>query len=301
MIPKKLLITGANGQLGSELVSIIAAGQSPLGPIDPAWAQCEVVATDVAGDNVVPLDVCDAQAVLDFVTEGGFDAVINCAAATNVDGCEADPEFAEKLNAQAPANLAKACNQAGAVLVQVSTDYVFSGDDPMPQSEDAPANPNTAYGITKLAGEQAVEELCHRNFIVRTAWLYGTRGKNFVRTMVNLGRTHDKVTVVNDQHGSPTFAGDLAHEILELLGTENYGIYHATNNGATTWDEFARRIMANDNLDCEVVGCTTEEWGAPAPRPAWSILDNKHLRDTIGDKMRSWDVALDQYMTSVEL
>lgn len=301
MIPKKLLITGANGQLGSELVSIIAAGESPIGPIDPAWAACEVVATDVAGDDVVPLNVCDARAVMDFVTGGGFDAVINCAAATNVDGCEEDPGFAERLNAQAPANLAAACEAAGAVLVHTSTDYVLAGDDPMPQAEDAPAAPNTVYGITKLAGERAVAEACPRSFIVRTAWLYGTRGKNFVRTMVGLGRTHDRVTVVSDQHGSPTFAGDLAHEILALLGTENYGVYHATNDGATTWDEFARRIMANAGLDCEVVGCTTEEWGAPAPRPAWSILDNKRLRDTIGDEMRSWDVALDRYMEDVEL
>ena len=293
---KKILITGANGQLGRELQSIIAAGRAPIGEIDPSWANCEVVPTDVA-----ELDITDGDAVMSFVTEGGFDAIINCAAATNVDGCESNQEFAQKLNADAVANLARAAAAVDATLAHVSTDYVLSGTDPMPQAEDAPAAPNTVYGSTKLDGEKAVQELCPKHFICRTAWLYGTEGKNFVRTMVNLGRTHDKIRVVSDQHGSPTFAGDLAWEILALLGTTNYGLYHCTNNGATTWDVFARRIMANAGLDCEVEGCTTEEYAAPAPRPAWSILDNKHLRDTIGDSMRSWDVALDQFMADVEL
>lgn len=292
----RLLITGGNGQLGSELQAILAQGRAPLGSIDPSWASCEVVAGDVD-----TLDVTDAAAVNDFVRAGGFDAIVNCAAATNVDGCESDEAFARRLNAEAPANLARAAAAAGAVLVHVSTDYVLAGSDPMPQAEDAPAAPNTVYGKTKWAGEQAVAELCPRHFTLRTAWLYGTRGKNFVRTMVGLGRTHDKIRVVSDQHGSPTFAGDLAWEILALLGTENYGLYHCTGNGATTWDAFARRIMANAGLACEVEGCTTEEWGAPAPRPAWSILDNKRLRDTIGDRMRSWDVALDDFMGTVEL
>ena len=215
------------------------------------------------------------------------------------------PVFAHTLNATAPANLARAAAAVGAKLVQVSTDYVLAGADPMPQAEDAPTNPNTAYGTTKLAGERAVLELNPKTFVTRTAWLYGTHGKNFVRTMVALGRTHDRITVVCDQHGSPTFAGDLAYEILALLTTENYGVYHCTNNGATTWDVFARRIMANAGLACEVAPVTTAEYSAAnpaaAPRPLWSILDNKHLRDTIGDSMRSWDVAIDQFMQEVEL
>lgn len=288
---KKLLITGALGQLGSELQSIISSGSAPIGPIDPSWAACEVVPTD--RDE---LDITDAEAVMSFVTQGGFDAVINCAAATDVDGCESRPELARALNAEAAANLARACAAADATLVHVSTDYVLGGVDPMPQTEDAPTAPNTVYGSTKLEGELAVASLCPRHFVVRTAWLYGTQGKNFVRTMVSLGATHDRVRVVSDQHGSPTFAGDLAWEILALLGTEVYGLYHCTANGATTWDAFARRIMADAGLSCEVEPCTTKEWGAPAARPAWSILDNKRLRDTIGDRMRSWDVALDQFI-----
>ena len=287
----KVLITGANGQLGNELQMILAAGKASIGPIDPVWAACEVVPTDVA-----ELDITNAEAVMDFVRDGRFDAIINCAAATNVDGCESKPEFARVLNAEAPANLARAATAVGATLVQVSTDYVLAGTDPMPQTEGAPTAPVTVYGSTKLAGEKAVEELCPKHFTLRTAWLYGTKGKNFVRTMVGLGRTHDSITVVCDQHGSPTFAGDLAYEILALLGTEAYGLYHCTANGATTWDVFARRIIADADLDCEVKPVTTAEWNADANRPLWSILDNKHLRDTIGDSMRSWDVALDEFM-----
>lgn len=292
----KVLITGANGQLGRELQSIISAGKAPIGPISESWKSCEVVPTDVA-----ELDITNADAVMDFVREGSFDAIINCAAATNVDGCESQPDFARMLNAEAVANLARAAAATDAVLVHVSTDYVLSGNDPLPQPEDAIAAPNTVYGATKLEGEKAVQELAPKHFILRTAWLYGTEGKNFVRTMLGLGRTHDSIRVVSDQHGSPTFAADLAYEILRLLETENYGLYHCTANGATTWDVFARRIMKNAGLDCEVLACTTEEYGAPAPRPAWSILDNKHLRDTIGDDMRSWDVALDEFMKTVEL
>lgn len=288
---KKLLITGGAGQLGSELADIVATGEAPLGPIDAMWASCDVVSVDRDG-----LDITDSDAVMDFVTAGGFDAVVNCAAATNVDGCESNPVDAQLLNGDAPGFLARACARAGATLVHVSTDYVLAGDDPAPQAEDAPTAPRTVYGSTKLAGELAVAKACPRSFVVRTAWLYGTHGKNFVRTMVNLGRTHDRIKVVSDQHGSPTFAGDLAWEILALLGTDAYGLYHCTGNGVTTWDVFARRIMANAGLVCTVDPCTTEEWGAPAHRPAWSVLDNKRLRDTIGDRMRSWDVALDQFM-----
>lgn len=287
----KLLITGSNGQLGSELQAILAVGSADIGPIDASWASCEVVPTDYH-----ELDITDAAAVEAYLAAGGFDACINCAAATNVDGCESDYDFAQRLNATAPANLARSCAAHGVTLVQVSTDYVLSGTDPEPQTEDAVPAPNTAYGKTKLAGEKAVRELCPDSFVVRTAWLYGARGKNFVRTMVGLGRTHDQITVVDDQHGSPTNANDLAYEILALLTTKGYGLYHCTNDGQCSWADFAERIMADAGLACKVNRCTTAEYAAPAPRPAWSVLDNKHLRDTIGDSMRPWEDAIDCFM-----
>lgn len=295
---RRVLVTGARGQLGGEIASLLAGGPSPLGPLGDAWDGCEVVLSDLSGEGCARLDVTDARAVRELVVGGGFDAVINCAAATDVDGCESNPGLARALNAAAPENLALACEEAGCTLMHVSTDYVLSGDDPLPQTEDAPAAPRTVYGMTKLEGERAVMGLCRRHFVVRTAWLYSGRGKNFVRTMLRLGATHESVRVVNDQFGSPTYAGDLAWEMLALLDTSAYGLYHCTGNGATSWDELARRIFRDAGLPCEVVGCTTEEWGAPAPRPAWSILDNKRLRDTIGDRMRSWDVALDDFLST---
>ncbi|MCH3968067.1 MAG: dTDP-4-dehydrorhamnose reductase [Atopobiaceae bacterium] len=288
---RRLLITGSHGQLGTELQTIIAAGKSDIGPIDASWASCEVVPTDYE-----ELDITDSAAVEAYLAAGHFDACVNCAAATNVDGCESDEAFAHRLNAEAPGNLARACAAHDVVLVHVSTDYVLSGTDPEPQDESAVPAPNTAYGRTKLDGEKAVTAACPRSFICRTAWLYGANGKNFVRTMVGLGRTHDEVTVVSDQHGSPTNANDLAYEILALLGTTNYGLYHVTAKGQCSWADFAQAIMDKAGLACHVRPCTTAEYAAPAPRPAWSVLDNRHLRETIGDSMRPWEAELDSFL-----
>jgi dTDP-4-dehydrorhamnose reductase len=287
----KILITGANGQLGCELQAMIASGMADIGPIDACYHGAQVVPTDFE-----ELDITNAAACEDYLANGGFDVVINCAAATNVDGCEENTNFAARLNAEGPANLARACAANGATLVHISTDYVLDGGDPMPQPESAMPNPHTVYGRTKLDGEMLVQRLCPQYYLVRTAWLYGAVGKNFVRTMARLGREREVVRVVADQHGSPTNANDLAYEILALIPTKAYGLYHATNNGACTWADFTEAIFARLGLTCRVERCTTAEYAAPAARPAWSILDNKHLRDTIGDKMRSWDVALDSYI-----
>lgn len=294
-----ILITGANGQLGQEIRHLIAENDSPLGGISPELLSANILATDVAGEDVVSLDITNGTEVDSFIRDNAINVVINCAAATNVDGCETDPGFARLLNEKGPENLAQACSNNGAVLCHVSTDYVFSGENPMPQTEDAICDPNTVYGKTKLAGENAVRELCPQHFIVRTAWLYGKYGKNFVYTMLNLGKEKDFIKVVDDQHGSPTNAADLAYEILSLINTENYGTYHCTGNGATTWNVFAQEIMNHAGLSCDVQGCSSAEWAAPAPRPAWSILDNKHLRDTIGDKMPSWDVSLNRFLSQL--
>ncbi|MFR8009559.1 MAG: dTDP-4-dehydrorhamnose reductase, partial [Gordonibacter urolithinfaciens] len=222
----RILVTGGNGQLGNELQRILREGRSEIGPIPDAYAGAEIVAADVD-----ELDVTDADAVMAYVTQGGFDLIVNGAAMTNVDGCETAEDAAFRVNAEAPGNLARAAEAVGAKLVQVSTDYVFPGTEPEPRVEDDPTGPVSAYGRTKLAGEERSLAACSRCFVVRTAWLYGYVGKNFVKTMMRLGADRDEVTVVDDQLGNPTSANDLAHEILKIAATENYGVYHCTNEG----------------------------------------------------------------------
>ena len=291
----KILVTGANGQLGHELQHCLKSMSAEIGPIPEDYADAEVDYVDVD-----LLDITDRDAVLAFIDEGKYDLVINCAAFTNVDGCEANEDAAYAVNAIGPKNLALGANRIGAKLVHVSTDYVFPGNEPGDRIEDDPTGPISAYGRTKLAGEKAVMENCDRSFIVRTAWLYGYVGKNFVKTMRRLGGDHESITVVDDQLGNPTSANDLAYEILKLAITDNYGIYHCTNNGTCSWADFAKAIMRGSGLDCEVVPVTSEQYKQANPqsadRPAFSSLNNKHLQDTIGDEMRDWQTALEEYL-----
>ena len=240
----RILVTGGNGQLGNELQRILREGRSEIGPIPDAYAGAEIVAADVD-----ELDVTDADAVMAYVTQGGFDLIVNGAAMTNVDGCETAEDAAFRVNAEAPGNLARAAEAVGAKLVQVSTDYVFPGTEPEPRVEDDPTGPVSAYGRTKLAGEERSLAACSRCFVVRTAWLYGYVGKNFVKTMMRLGADRDEVTVVDDQLGNPTSANDLAHEILKIAATENYGVYHCTNEGTCSWADFAEAVMEGAGLD----------------------------------------------------
>lgn len=295
----KILVTGGNGQLGNELQRILREGRSEIGPIPGIYANAEVVATDVA-----ELDVTDADAVMAYVAQGGFDIVVNGAAMTNVDGCEATEDVAFRVNAEAPGNLARAAEAASAKLVQVSTDYVFPGTDPAPRIESDPTGPVSAYGRTKLAGEERSLESCSRCFVVRTAWLYGYVGKNFVKTMMRLGEDRDEVAVVDDQLGNPTSANDLAHEILEIAATEDYGVYHCTNEGTCSWADFAEAVMEGVRLDCRVLRCTSADYAALNPasakRPAYSSLRNKHLEDTVSDKMRPWREALAAYLERLQ-
>ena len=294
----RILITGGNGQLGGELQRLLRDGASEIGPVPALYEGAEVVATDVE-----TLDITDADAVMAFVSEGSFDLVVNCAAMTNVDGCETAEDAAFRVNAEAPGNLAHAAESAGAKFVQVSTDYVFPGTDPEPREEGDPTGPVSAYGRTKLAGEERSLEACSRCFVVRTAWLYGYVGKNFVKTMMRLGAERDEVTVVGDQLGNPTSANDLAHEILAIAATERYGVYHCTNGGTCSWADFAQAIMEGAGLDCAVARCTSEEYAAMNPasakRPAYSSLRNKHLEDTVGDEMRPWREALSTYLKNL--
>ena len=288
----RILICGANGQLGSELARLLKQGHAEIGPIPPSYAGAEVVRTDVPG-----LDITDADAVDAFMAQGKFDLVINCAAMTNVDGCEEHEEAAYRINAQGAENLALSAARQGAKIVHISTDYVFSGNDRSERVEDDEPDPQSAYGRTKLASERLVQQANPRHFVIRTAWLYGYVGRNFVKTIMGLARDQGVIKVVDDQWGNPTSANDLAYEILRIAETDNYGIYHCTNKGTCSWFEFASAIVDKAGIPCEKIPCTTEEFPRPAQRPAFSSLRNKHLEDTIGDDMRQWPAALDEYLT----
>ena len=294
----RILITGANGQLGNELQRLLAEGRGEIGPIPSCYQDAQVICTDYQ-----ELDITDEAAVTSFFEQQHADLVINCAAMTNVDGCEKDLEAATRLNAYAAGILARAAEAHGAKLAHISTDYVFSGDEAGNRVEsDVPA-PKSAYGRTKLAGEEQAAEYCSRTFILRTAWLYGYVGRNFVKTMLGLGAKRDQVTVVDDQLGNPTSANDLAYEILQVAATEEYGIYHCTNEGTCSWADFAQAIMEGIGLDCQVVRCSSAQYKAMNPasadRPAFSSLENWHLAQTVGNEMRPWQDALASYLSAL--
>ena len=283
----KILITGSKGQLGNELQDIIKTGKAEIGHVSEEIKNAEVFPLDVE-----ELDITNLEQVKSVLNEIKPDVVINCAAATNVDGCETNKDLAFKINAVGPKNLAMVCEQINAKLVQVSTDYVFSGLGETPLTEYDLTEPHSVYGKTKLLGEKYVKEFSSKYYIVRTAWLYGYVGKNFVYTMMTLGKEKESLNVVNDQKGNPTHANDLAYHILKLIGTEEYGIYHCTGKGECTWYEFAKLIMELNGSECIVNPCISEEFKTIAKRPAYSSLDNMMLRCTIGDEMREWKDAL---------
>ncbi len=291
----KILITGGKGQLGTELFKCFERGFTEIGI--PSVLNEK---NDVRSIDVDELDITDIKAVKKFFNAEKYDAVINCAAYTNVDGCEAHRDDAFKVNAIGPRNLAIACEGIGAKLIHISTDYVFPGNDFFSRTEcDIPA-PINVYGSTKYLGEQYVREFCTKYFIVRTAWLYGYCGKNFVKTVMNAARKFGKLTVVNDQRGNPTNAADLAHHIIKLLDTEEYGIYHGTGTGECSWYDFAAEIVKASGIDAKVEPCTSQEYKATHPesadRPSYSALDNGMFRATVGDEFRPWQDALKCFM-----
>lgn len=294
----RILITGSKGQLGNELKRLLETGKAEIGPVPSEYNEANVDYVDYDA-----LDITDAAAVESWMSEHAYDLVINCAAMTNVDGCEAAEGAAFKVNAQGPENLARECEKQDAKFVQVSTDYVFPGIDATPRTEQDSTGPVSAYGRSKLAGELAVRKACRKYFIVRTAWLYGYVGKNFVKTMLNLGKTKDEISVVNDQLGNPTSANDLAYEILKIALTDNYGVYHCTNEGTCSWADFSKAIMEGAGLNCKVNRCTSKEYKemnpASANRPAYSSLENVHLKTTIGNEMRDWQNALKTYLENL--
>jgi dTDP-4-dehydrorhamnose reductase len=250
--------------------------------------------------DVAELDITNIDAVVRFVSEVKPYAIINCAAHTNVNGCETDIDNAYRINAIGPRNLSIAAAKNNAKLMHVSTDYVFDGHATTPYTEfDTPA-PKAVYGKTKLAGENFVKEFAKDYFIIRTAWLYGD-GKNFVKTMLKLSETHDKVTVVGDQFGSPTSADELAKAIAYLIPTDNYGLFHGTCEGITNWADFTREIYRLAGKSTVVETVTTEEYdknttGIVAPRPAYSVLENYMLKLTTNHMFADWEKAIAEYM-----
>ena len=285
---KKVLLTGCNGQLGRAI-------QKEYGDT------VSFIKTDmVEGEGITVLDISDINAVMEMARKEQPDVIINCAAFTNVDGCETNEDAAYKANAIGPRNLAIASSEVGAKLIHISTDYVFEGNGTRPYLEFDTPNPVSAYGRTKLAGENFVKEFADKYFILRTAWLYGD-GKNFVKTMLRLAETHDEVSVVCDQKGSPTSAVELAKMIHFLEPTESYGLYHATCEGDTNWADFTEKIFKKKGLATKVNHVTSEEYAAMNPasanRPKYSILENKMLKLTTDEfAMANWEDALDVYL-----
>lgn len=274
----KILITGANGQLGKDLVKILGVNHEVLG----------------CGREI--LDVTNLEQCKQVITDFHPEAVIHAAAYTNVDLAETEQDAAFQINATGSRNIAVAAERVGAKLCYVSTDYVFDGNSPLPYNEYDQTNPLGIYGKSKRAGEHVVQTLSTRYYIVRTSWLYGQYGHNFVKTMLRLSCDKDRLTVVHDQIGSPTYTVDLCHFLNELIQTEKYGIYHASNTGSCTWYEFAEAIFKESEISVQLHPCTTEEFPRPAPRPRYSVLDHMSIRTNNFQEFRHWNDALRAFL-----
>ena len=257
----------------------------------------------------VDVDITDIEALDQFAKCWAVTWIINCAAYTAVDKAESDIELAHKLNVEGPENIAKVAKKYGAKLIHISTDYVFDGTGYTPRTEDMPVAPIGVYGVTKAKGEEAVRNNTDKYYILRTAWLYGWAGKNFVYTMIRAMNTHDAVKVVNDQKGTPTFAGDLAKVILQIIDdkTVSYGTYHVTDLGEITWWDFTNEIkkqgieagwINETGKNCVVNPCTTDEYPTPAKRPAYSVLSKDKIQKTLGIKLPDWKESLSKFLNS---
>lgn len=257
---------------------------------------------DVSGFDREEFDITDAESVSAALS--GFDVIVNCAAWTAVDDAEEKEQEALAVNGAGPKNVAETCKQNGSKLIQISTDYVFSGSATSPYPEDALVGPTTAYGRTKLVGEIAVREtLPDKHYIVRTAWLFGEHGPNFVNTVVNLEKTQDTISVVNDQVGQPTWTKDLVSQVIHMVDCEvPTGTYHATSEGQTSWFRLAQRIFELIGADSNrVLPTSTDVSLRPAPRPAYSVLSHDKWADIGLNRMRNWDEALSSYLEESKL
>lgn len=282
---KNILITGANGQLGNEM-RVVSAEQEQL----------TYHFTDVA-----ELDICDIEAIERYVVDHAIDCIVNCAAYTNVNKAEEDTELCDKLNHLAPANLARVAAKHQIGLIHVSTDYVFNGEHYVPYKEDEPTCPNSVYGVTKLAGEQAILSIHPEAVVIRTAWLYSTFGNNFVKTMLRLGSEREELGVVFDQIGTPTYARDLARTIQHIMVKGIVpGIYHYSNEGVCSWYDFTKMIFALGGITtCQLKPLHTDEYPTPAARPHYSVLDKTKIKQTYGIDVPYWVDSLRECISSV--
>jgi len=279
----KVVVTGAKGQLGTDVVHLLA---------DRGY--------EVYGYGREELDITNFDQVKQVITEIRPDVVIHAAAYTKVDLAESESDQAFLINAYGTRNVAVVSEAVGAKLVYISTDYVFDGTATTPYNEFAPTNPLSIYGKSKLAGEQFVRDLHSKFFIVRTSWVYGKHGNNFVKTMLKLAQERDELMVVHDQVGCPTYTVDLSNCILELIQTEKYGVYHVSNSGHCSWYEFAKAIFEEARIEVKVNPCTTKDFPRPAPRPAYSVFDHMSLRLNGFNDIRHWRKALNEFIYQVD-
>ncbi|MDA3928087.1 MAG: dTDP-4-dehydrorhamnose reductase [Prolixibacteraceae bacterium] len=285
----KILVTGANGQLGNELRKLCKN-----------FPGLEFIFTDVD-----MLDITNPDAVSVFMEASKPAIVVNCAAYTNVDGAEDDVKNARKINALAPQVLAAACAMQEAFLIHISTDYVFDGNSTVPYLEDDSTNPISVYGSSKLEGEEKIKSVFDDYVIIRTSWLYSEYGHNFMRKMIAIGNDNSEVQVVNDQFGSPTYARDLANCIIDMiiksiLNPQAYlpGLYHYTNQGSCSWAEFATEIFALAEIDCKVIPVSSDKFPTKAKRPMYSVLNTTKLRDSFGIGIPNWRDSLKECLSS---
>lgn len=285
-----ILVTGADGQLGREM-QIASRG-----------SRNRFIFTDIAGEHE-RLDITDPQAIADIVRENHVNLIVNCAAYTNVDKAETDPETANLLNNIAAGNLADAMKAVNGTLIHISTDYVFQGDRNIPCREDWPTEPLGVYGKTKLAGEKSIEATGCASIIIRTAWLYSPFGKNFVKTMRDLTSSRESLKVVFDQVGTPTYAGDLAEAICRIIETgqlDKTGIYHFSNEGVCSWFDFAKAICEMSGNTCDIRPCHSDEFPSPVARPHFSVLDKTKIKQTFGIRIPYWTDSLKRCIEEIE-
>jgi len=275
----RCLVTGAGGLLGTELVSWLRARDE-----------------EVVGWDLPQHDVTDVEGTVNGIHRVGPEVVFHLAAWSDVDGCEGDPGKAAAVNLQGTWAVALGCAEVGSKLVYVSTDYVFDGRKGKPYRESDAPNPLSVYGRTKLSGEKAVARSCRKHFIVRTSWLFGRHGRNFVDTIRRLASEKDRIEVVNDQFGSPTYAAHLCRPLREIAGSTRYGVYHLTNSGHCSWWELAVKVVEFAGANCEVVPVDSARLGRPAPRPAFSVLENRNFRRRFGHELRPWQEVVESYV-----